>query len=313
MAARNFSAWVPIDQDSVPEGREVQASAIQATAIERRMTTNTTEVPRFLGADVGGGSQLTEDTHDGDDVVLYSYQFNGKATFDQAESEDTVADEVEAYSYEWLNSFHISYDNASIGVSAARSSTVGDFRPYDSIYRRVRSNDTGAGYTADANYAAVVASAGVTYDALSLALGKVEKTQFWTPTNGVAMLHPALLRNLRGVVDDQNRPILVELSGSANRPGMWSGTLMGYPARLTHGAQRSNNFKMTAADDYLIAFVSRRYMRWGNRIMPQTRFIDASLNRDALEHTVQTRARRGFVLTVPQAASVLSVPASIVG
>jgi hypothetical protein len=311
VAARNFSAWVPIDQDSVPEGREVQRSAVVATANRRVMTTNTTEVPRFLNADVGGGSQLTEDTNDGDDVVMYSYQYNGKATIDQAESEDTVADEVEAYSYEWLNSANIAYDNASIGVSAARSATVGDFRPYDSIYRRITTNDTGAGYTANTNLTTVIASAGLTYTNLSSALGKVEKTKFWTPTNGVALLHPALLQTLRGVLDENGRPILVELAGAGNSPGMWRGTLMGYPAELTHGAQVSQSFKMTVVDEYLIAFVNRRYMRWGDRVAPQTRFIDASLNRDALEHTVQTRARRGFVLTVPQAASVLEVPTSL--
>lgn len=306
MAARNFSAWVPIDQDSVPEGREVQASAIWDTAIRRPMTTNTTEVPRYLNADVGGGSQLTEDTNDGDDVPLYTYQYNGKATLDQAESEDTVADEVEAFSYEWLNSFHISFDNASIGVSAARSSTVGDFRPYDSIYRRVRANDTGAGYTADTNYAAT-GSGGLSYANLSTALNKVEKTKFWTPTNGIVYAHPGLLDPLRQVYDANDRPILVELSGAGEAPGMWRGTIMGYPARLTHGARVSNNFKQTAASYYLIAFVSRRYIRRGDRIAPVTRFIDAALNRDALEHTIQTRARQGFVLTVPQAASVLEV------
>ena len=312
MAARNFSAWVPIDQDSVPEGREVQRSAIVATALPKNMTTNTTEVPRYLNADVGGGSQLTEDTNDGDDVVLYSYQYNGKATLDQAESEDTVADEVEAYSYEWLNSFNIAYDNASIGVSAARSATVGDFRPYDSIYKRVKTNDTGAGYTADTNYRLVVASAGLTYTDLSATLGKVERTKFWSPTNGVVYAHPACLELFRGVLDENNRPILVELAGSANKPGMWQGTLMGYRCELTHGARVSNNFKQTAMSGYLVAFASRRYLRHGDRVEPQTRFIDAALNRDALEHTIQTRARKGFVLTVPQAASVLEIPSSLI-
>lgn len=311
MAARNFSAWVPIDQDSVPEGREIQRSAIVDTALLRTMNTNTVEVPRYLNADVGGGSQLTEDTNDGDDVTMYSYQFNGKATLDQAESEDTLPDEVDAFSYEWLNSFHISYDNASIGVSAARSGTVGDFRPYDSIYKRVKTNDTGAGYTADTNYSLVVASAGLQYTDLSGAVGKIEKTKFWSPTGLVAYAHPALLKTFRGVLDGNERPILVELAGSENQPSMWRGTLMGYPCRLTHGAQVSNNFKMTAASNYLVAFVSRRFIRHGARIAPSTRFIDANLNRDALEHTIQTRARKGFVLTVPQAASVLEVPASL--
>lgn len=311
MAARNFSAWVPIDQDTIPDGREVQTSAIVATATRRPMTTNTVEVPRYLNADVGGGSQLTEDTNDGDDVTMYAYQYNGKATLDQAESEDTLPDEVAAFSYEWLNSFNVAYDNASIGVSAARSSTVGDFRPYDSIYRRVRASDTGAGYTADTNYALIVASAGLQYDDLSTGLGKVEKTKFWAPGNGVVYTHPALLKTFRGIKDGQDRPILVELSGSENAPGLWRGTLMGYPARLTHGAQVSNNFKMTAASNYLIAFASRRFLRHGDRIEPQTRFIDAALNRDALEHTIQTRARKGFVLTIPQAASVIEVPSSL--
>lgn len=311
MAARNFSAWVPIDQDSVPDQRVVQVSAIQAAATPRQMNTNVVEVPRFLGADVGGGSQLTEDTHDGDDVPMYAYQFNGKATFDQAESEDTVADEAEAYAYEWLNSFHISYDNASLGVSAARSSTVGDFRPYDSIYYRVRNNDNGAGYTADTNFSLVVASAWG-YNSMSQGLGKVERGQFWTPSSGYAIAHPALRQALREVKDDNQRPILVELGNNTGIPGWIGPTLMGYPLLWSHGARVSSTFKMTVTRNYLITFVNGRYARWGNRIMPQTRFIDASLNRDALEHTVQTRARRGFVLTIPQAASVLEVPSAVV-
>lgn len=311
VAARNFSAWVPIDQDSVPEQRVVMSSAVTEFATPRPMNTNVVEVPRFLGADVGGGSALTEDTHDGDDVPMYSYQFNGKATIDQAESEDTVADEAESYSYEWLNSFHISYDNASIGVSAQRSSTAGDFIPYNSMYYRLRNNDTGAGYTADANFSAIVASAWG-YNALSQSLGKAERGQFWTPEQGCVIAHPALRQALREIKDLNDRPILVELQEDAGVPGWVGPTLLGYPLRWSHGARVSSTFKMTVVRNYLIAFVNRRFMRWGNRISPQTRFIDASLNRDALEHTVQTRARRGFVLTVPQAASMVEVPTAVV-
>jgi hypothetical protein len=310
MASRNTSAWVPIEIDASVTGRAPQTSAIYEIAPRRAMTTLEVDQPRLMGTDVGGGTNLVEDTHDGDTVPMYAYQFNGKQTLDQAQSEDSLPDDVSAFTAEWLKSFHIAFDNASIGVSGARAAETNPattFRPYNSIYKVVRTNDTGAGYTADTNWSAT-GSGGLTYANLNAALGKVEKTAFWTPSSGVIIMHPGLMDDIRGILDNGGKPIFVESTagfpGGGVRPVY---SLFGYPAYFTFGAQRSSNFKMPENGNPLVVFVNREYTRRGDRIPPQVRFIDAAINMNNLEHTLQERARQGFVLTVPQAASVLEV------
>lgn len=310
MAARDFSAWTPIVWDNQVIQREVQESAIYATARQMPMVSNTYEIPRFTKSMVGGGSQLTEDTNNGDTIAMYSYQFNGKDTLDEAQMEDSPADEVQAVTFEWLNSYHMSYDNACLGVSAARSGTATNYQPYNSVYWAVTHDDSDVGYAANTNYT-LTTSAGLTYDTANAALGKVEKTKFWNPLNGCAYIHPSLKEAIRGIKDDQNRPIFVE--SSTGMPG--GGTtpryeLFGVQAYFTFGAVVSNDFTSFQNDitgNPLIVFANRRHVVRGPRIEPQAQFINANINIGALEHTVQFRARQGFCATVPQAFSVLEI------
>jgi HK97 family phage major capsid protein len=309
MASRDFSAWVPVIWDDQVTQREVQASAIYDAARIMNMVSNTYEIPRFTGANVSGGSALTEDTNSGDVANLYSYQFNGKMTLDEAQIEDSPADEVASVTYEWLNSFHISYDNACIGVSAARSTTASNFQPFESVYYKVRHSDSDVGYTADDNYTSIV-SGGLTYDGLNTALGKVESTKFWNPVNACAILHPSMKKGIRGIKNTQGSPIFVEssagMAGGGVRPQY---ELFGLPVYWSFGAQVSTNFQMTTVGNPLVIFANRRHLVRGDRIGPQAQFINANININALEHTVQFRARQGFCATVPNAMSVLEVGA----
>lgn len=310
-----LTGWTPIQLDAAVDGRVTQRSVIAEVARRRPMTSNQQDVPRFADADVNGGSQLTDDTNVGDVASMFSYQYNGKATLDQATTEDTVPNEIESYSAEWLNSFNIAYDNASIGVSGTRSSTVGDFRPYKSIYQAVRSNDnTGAiTYAADANYVNGSLSASGTgqqaaYRLLSAGLGKVEGTEFWTEESGIIILHPSLKESIRNIMGTDGRPIFVESTAGVAGGGVRTVyTLFGIEARFSLGAIVSNNFKRAVTSNKLIVFANRNYLVHGPRIDPSVRFIDAATNRTALEHTIQTRARKGFVLTVPNSCAVVEI------
>jgi len=312
MAARDFSSWTPIVWDTEVAQREVQASAIYDLAREKNMTSNTMEIPRFTNAMVGGGSQLTEDTTDGDTVPLYGYQFNGKDTLDEAEFEDSPANEVDAVTIEWMNSFHMDYDNSCIGVSAARSSVATNYQPYNSIYYTVRHTDSDVGYTADTNFTKT-GSGGLTYDFLNQGLGKAESTKFWNRLNGVALIEPGLQEAIRGIKDDDGRPIFVESSsGTAGGGVSPQYKLFGVPAYFTFGARVSNSFDAFQRGTFgnpLIVFANRRYTVRGNRIPPQAQFINANINTGALEHTMQFRARQGFAATVPQGFSVIEVGA----
>lgn len=315
MAARNISTWVPITWDAQVVGIAEQPSAVVAASRRRRpMTTTRHDIPRFLDADVGGGSALTEDTNDGSVASLYAYQFTGKFTFDEMQSDASPADEQEAALYTWANNVNIAYDNAALGVTAARSATATDKRPYNSVYYTVRNADSDAGYSADANYNA---ASSFTYAELNTTLGLVETSKFWNPMNGAVIIHPSLMEDVRNIkTDTTNMPIFVESSNGSPGGGVNPQyNLFGYPAFFSHGALTSANFSHglggVGADGAggtrrpLVIFVNREHLVYGPWVEPQARLIPAAINPTALEDTVQTVARRGFVLTVPQAAAVL--------
>lgn len=306
MAARDITDWIPIEYDPQLVTAQPQASAVEALAAPVQMGSETMEVARLLGADVNGGSQLTEDTHDGDKVTLYSYLFNGKVTLDEAETEDAFVSAVEGYNFNWLNTFNVSYDNAALGVTGDRSATASDFRPYKSLIYTLTNSDASAGYTANANVSSISASALVAdsagYDALSDVLGDVEDSDFGDTSQLVVIAHRSLRNALRKIKDDGGSPIF-QVSGS----NVDDETLFGYPVRWTAGAVESTTFKRTSTGAKLLFVTNRGAIRHGRRIDPQSRFIPAGINTDALEHTLQYRARKGFTVTVPQAAAALRV------
>lgn len=312
MTASDFSAWTPIVWDDQAVNEEMQPSAMYSNGRLMNMTSSSYEIPRFTDADVNGGSQLTDDTNSSDTIMLYSYQFNGKFTLDEAEVEDSPADVIESTSFEWLNSLRISYDNACFGVSAARSTTVGNFQPFNSVYWAVTHDDDDVDYTANTNYTNT-GTAGLTYDTLNEGLGLVEDTTFWNESTGIAIIHPRLKRALRGIKDENGRPILTESTGGFPGGGAKLVEFMGLPAVYSRGAIVTSNFQGArgkagaAVGNPLIIFANPKNMVRGSRIEPQSQFINANINVNALEHTLQTRARLGFAATVPQAFSVVEV------
>jgi hypothetical protein len=312
MAATDFSSWVPIIWSDQVAVQAPQPSAMDH-ARKMQMTSSSYMIPRLVAVDVNGGSQLTDDTNDADTVLLSSYQFNGKNTLDEAEMEDSAADQVEAKSFTWLNTLHKSYDNACFGVSAALSTNPNNFQPYSSIYWRVRNNDSDVGYVANTNYTKT-GSGGLSYDYLNQGLGIAEDTDFWDEENGIVIMHPRLKRAMRGVKDENGLPILT-LTPAGTRGGGASATydFMGYPVVFSRGAIVTPSFKgvtnQTLQGNPLIIWANPQHMVRGSRIEPQARFISPEINTEALEATVQTRARLGFCATLPQAFSVLEVGA----
>jgi len=115
---------------------------------------------------------------------------------------------------------------------------------------------------------------------------------------------------IRGIKDTTGAPIFV--NSTAGFPGggqqpMYE--LFGIPAVFSFGAKVSSNYKMTTTGNPLLIFASRKHLVTGPRIAPQAKFISADINVNALEHTLQTRARVGFAAVIPQAFSVLEIGA----
>ena len=303
LAARDINAWIPVPLDATVLGGVPATSAIRAVAMSRNMTSDTLEVPSLWDADVDEGETLVEDSNDAGKRTMYSRLFNGKQTLSEDKVEDSVANPMLAYAQRWLTKLWVSFDNASIGVTGARSATIGDYRPYTSIYRAVRENDSQTGYSADTNYL----SDALTYDTTSTVMGMVEMGDMFDEGSGVWLAHPALKDALRKIKDLNDEPIFKDPSGA-----VVTSTLHGRPINWTRGSRTSANFK-TLQSNPLLVYVNRQYLTMGNRIAPQTRFIDASTNTTVLAHTLQHRARLGFTLGAPGAAGVLEVTSGGLG
>lgn len=298
MAVRNISAWIPIPLNSGLVQGDSLLSVVERLSVRRPLSSSAQEFPRLIGADVSGGRSLTEDSHDGSKITMYDYLYNGKHSFNEDEIEDAVAG-MEGFSQEWLSELNIAFDNASIGVTGARSSTASDKRPYTSIYRAVRSSDSEIEYTANANYV----SGAVSYLNLSSTFGKVETAKngrFYREGSMAVLAHPSLRESLRNLRDLQERPVFLE----ANGINVAQDTIFGKPITWCPGAISSTSFAMSTTGKPLLVVVNRNFLLYGPRVEPQSRLIPASMNPTELVHTLQHRARRGFLLTVPHAAAV---------
>lgn len=312
MSATSIIDWVPVLKDTLVSGKDIMDSAIYMAATQRTTRNAQTDVPRLPEADVNGGDTLTDDTKTADTVSMYDYLYNGKRPISEAEFEDAPQDVLDAATAAWLAKFNKSFDNASIGVTGARSATATDKRPYTSIYKAVTTNDNSGSisYTANTNLTQSATSGGITYANLSTGLNKVEAEEYWDPTTGLVIIHPGLMDTLRNIVDGSSRYVFQESTsgfpgGTASNPNMPNYRLFGLPVLFSHGAKTSSSFAMSETGNKLVVFVNKKYIVRGNHTPPQARFIPASINTSALQHTIQTRARQGFVLTNPFAASVV--------
>lgn len=312
MAATSISTWVPVAKESLVSGKDVWDSAIYLAARQRPTRTAQTDVPRLVEADVNGGDTLTDDTNSADVVSMYDYLYNGKRVVSEAEFEDAPANALDAAATAWLMKFNKSYDNASIGVTAARSATASAKQPYTSIYKAVITNDNSGAisYTANTNLVQSATAGGVTYADLSNGLAKVEANEFWDPMTGVVIMHPGLMGTLRTIVDGGSRYVFQEstsgdVGGHASNPNDVGYRLFGLPVLFSHGAKTSSSFAMTETGNKLIVFVNKQYIVRGDHTPVESRFIPAAINPSALQHIMQFRARQGFVLTNPFAAAVV--------
>ncbi len=309
MASVDVGSWIPIVWEPDVTHTEPRASAVWDNAARTyNMGSNHTEIPRLVSADVNGGSHLTEDSATAEDVSdMYSYLFTGKRTIDQAQAEDSIADVGTAFSFEWLQSFHDAYDAACLGVTVSRSSNPTLLRPYNSVYYNVASvTDATTGYTAGQNLLA----GDLTYANANTVLGYVEKTRYFDSTNAVCFIHPSLKSDIRGLLDGNQRPLFVESSnGMPGGTTNFVRTFMGVPMVFTFGARAVANYTGVTGNsgNPLIIFASRQHLVRGRRVEPESHYIPAGININDLEDTVQTRARRGFTLTVPNACSILEV------
>jgi HK97 family phage major capsid protein len=303
VAFNDVDAWIPEEWGGAVIMRVNRTSAVEAIARREPMGTDTKNVPRSAGVGMdilARGDSYTEDSSANDTVVLNARKFGRALSFTEEDLADTsrVADVIEVKQLDWATTYAKTLDNATLGTSGAEN--VASDIPFTSVYRAVTNTDSGAGYTASANF---TSTASTTYANLSDTLAKIEDSDYFDEADMFVIASPKYRKVLRGLVDSQNRPIFVQgQGGDRGTPD----TLFGYPIRWSLGARVSTAATPTPSGPALLIFGNSRYLILGVRSGPETLSSgrDAGWSTDELK--VKMRARRGFKVGTPKAFAVLA-------
>ena len=299
----SISNWIPIEWDENTLTRVAQQSAVEAKGRGYNMGSDTKRVLRSLDMTVGTGSTYSSDSSTNDYVLLDAVKFTGqfKVDEDDLNDADSVIDTLGTKARDWATSYAVMLDNACIGVTAASNGTT---RPFDSIYRVVRSNGaSGESYTADDNYVNHGGVAASAYNDLSSGLSKIEQGLYYNEANALVIAHPAFKAVLRNAKDSNGTPIFVQgQGGDSGTPD----TLFGLPIHWSRGAKTSNVVTTAPEGNPLLVFVgdAEALMR-GDRTGPEA-LIDSARAHDSTDETaLKLRVRKAFKTAHPKAFAVV--------
>lgn len=270
-------------------------SAIEAYARKENMTTSTKLVPRL---NAGGpnvfaeGDTITQaSAAEKDAVVLEARKWARIFEVSEEDLNDSFVDVLNKFKIDWANKYARKFDHACLGVSAAENGTT---IPYTSLYKELTDLDAGL----------ITPSAGdITFTQLNDLLGQVEASAYFDPSRTMFMAHPTLMKTLRGLVDDNHRPILQEpLAGT-------TGSLFGYPVKFTTGAAVDSTAQVFPTGNPFIAVGNMDMLINGTRAG-----IESAVSRDAKFDTdgvlLKIRARRAFKVAKPEAFAILEKTAA---
>lgn len=290
MARNLMEDWIPEEYSSDVVQRVNQLSAVERHARREPMGSATKSVPRSAGmgvATIGKGSAYGEDESLNDEVVLQARKFGQALRIAEEDLDDSLVNVIATKQRDWATSYAKFLDNACLGTTAAGNGTT---VPFDSVYYQV--NNDGDNYDET--------EGDITYDNLSAALGKLEDGDFFEANSTVVIAHPSVRHALRGVKDNEGRPIFVQ--GLAGTPD----TVFGHEVAWSLGAKTSATATDAPTGNPLVVFVNKDYLLLGVRSGPESQMSnEAGFLTD--EPILKMRARRGFALSQVHAASVLEV------
>ena len=198
-----------------------QISAIESLARVENMTTSTKLIPRYYGDSpsvVAEGNEIPETQNYMDSLVLQARKWASILHISEEDLNDSFIDVLNRFKTSWATNWARRFDNACLGVNAAENGTT---VPYRSVYYGV--TQTGGNHTQT--------NGDVTFAHLNNMLAQVEAGPMFDPAKMVFIAHPTFAQSLRGLVDDNNRPILQDPLGGTTP------TLFGYPVKYSFGAQ----------------------------------------------------------------------------
>ena len=307
------AGWIPVGSDPNVIMRIKQNSFVEQFFTRVPMTTRTKDIPRSGGvklARVGKGDAFGRSPHANDSITMRVDKIGGIVEVDEEDIEDSPIQIIDDKTMEAADAYARLIDNSSIAVTASKA-THGWL--YDSLYYTLTQSDSQTGYPANSNITKT-GSGGVTYDNLSLTLGKLEQSNWFDPSNLVIAAHPFFAQALRGIKDANQRPIFVESSGgfsggsvlNANMTGM---SLFGYPFQWSMGLRTSPAGDQDAAGNPLLVMGNRNFLRRGDRYELEVSYqsSEEGTGFDNDVNKIRFRARKGVAYGAPGSAAILEI------
>lgn len=301
MARITVDGWIPVEKGDRALQTINRVSAVEGLARREPMRTDTKEVPRSGGVDIGvtakGGTYAETDNND-DTVTLKARKITTAVRIAEEDLEDSPGDILAAKRQDWAGSYAKFLDNAALGVTAAENGTT---IPFTSLYRTLNTAGPG-GYVAGANIISTAAGTAPTFAQVSDLFGRVEVGDFYESGDLVVIAHPVFLGTLRTMTDGGGN-LVFQQGGAENVPDR----LFGAPVRWTSGAKGAAVATQSPAGNALLVVANRNFLILGVRSGPEFTVIDGRDGASALtdEALLKCRARRGFALGHPGAAAVL--------
>lgn len=302
----NFENWIPEEYDSEVLRAVNQVSVIEQIARRYPMSSDTKQIPRSGGTSVSvvpKGGTYGQSGHIADAVVLVAIKFGDVQSVNYEDLQDPYINVIQQIQIDWARSYALMLDNAALAVTGDAN---GSTRPFNSVYYSVRHSNSKTNYVADSNYVEG-ASGGITYEDLNEVLGKVEQSNFWTEASVRILAHPSFRQALRGLVDNEGRPIFVEGASTGLGGGAPASTLFGHPILWSLGARTSDVATDAPTGNPLLIVANTEFLALGVRGPVETATSGADEGIGFMTDTaaIKMRSRRAFAVTEEHAVAVL--------
>jgi HK97 family phage major capsid protein len=316
---------IPIETSNEVIQRVARVSAIEALADPETMTTDTKQVARFGGftvATVAKGADYAFSTNTQDLVDLIARKIGGAAKVAEEDLVDSITGEgtMRRFEQEAGSSLAKTFDNACIGVTTAMNGTTS---PFVSIYQAVTTTQTTpwGSYTANTNRIQIPklttgsATPSATWqDKVIDWLALYEESDWFDEENTFVLASPVLKSIFRKVRDADSNPIFIpggQQSGAAP-------SLFGYENfRWSFGCRTHATMTDTPTGNPLVVIGNRKALKRGLArtspgMVPGNPGVQWQRAANGIgflsdEAIMKAMMRRAFVVSVPQAVSVLEI------
>lgn len=276
-------------------------AAIQAFGTPVSMRSDERTVPIDLGIDVKAYNKTsgrTKDTTGFADVSMKATRFYAQASIDEDDLSDTDVRVIESKALNIVNDAALKLNRACFATSGAAVQATNV--PFVSLYRRLWTADSDQGYAAKANAVERAANEAVGKDQLLEAIQLVADGNYFDETQMVWIGDTSFITDLNSLAGATGQTISVDPEAPLLRE------LLGYPLAYFPGLKVTANMDTAGTGASLLFFVNRQHLINGNRD-PFDFFITPSDAQSQFRETAFVgEVRKGFVQTLPAAASVIA-------